>query len=167
MEDIKNVSKMPLKQYFTQITKGIRMTMQKTMIETIANYKEDFDLFDDPNDKLEYIFDLGKKHTTLRDVEKNDATFVVGCASAAWLVGECKDGILLLRGEGTSEMAKGMLTLLLSIFANRPVDEILSFDPAKLQDMGIIELLSPVRQQSLEAFLKMVYAYANGCKGKS
>ena len=134
------------------------------MEETIANFKEDFDLFPTANDKLEYIFDLGKKHTTLPEEEKNEATFVQGCASAAWLVGECKDGNLILRGEGTSEMAKGMLTLLLDIFGNRPVDEILNFDPAKLQDMGVIELLSPVRQQSLEAFLKMVYAYAHRCK---
>lgn len=134
------------------------------MEETIANYKEDFDLFPSANDKLEYIFDLGKRHTTLPDEEKNEATFVQGCASAAWLVGECKDGKLLLRGEGTSEMAKGMLTLLLDIFGNRSADEILNFDPAKLHDMGIVELLSPVRQQSLEAFLKMVYAYAQKCK---
>ena len=134
------------------------------MEETIANFKEDFDLFPDANDKLEYIFDLGKRHTTLPEEEKNEATFVQGCASAAWLVGECKDGNLILRGEGTSEMAKGMLTLLLDIFGNRPVDEILSFDPEKLHDMGVVELLSPVRQQSLEAFLKMVYAYAHKCK---
>ena len=132
--------------------------------ETIARYKEDFDLFPAANDKLEYIFDLGKKHTTLPDAEKNDDTFVHGCASAAWLVGECKDGKLVLRGEGTSEMAKGMLTLLLDIFNDRTPDEILNFDPAKLQELGIIELLSPVRQQSLEAFLNMVYAYAKKCK---
>ena len=132
--------------------------------ETIAHYKEDFDLFPTANDKLEYIFDLGKKHTTLPDEEKNDDTFVHGCASAAWLVGECKDDRLILRGEGTSEMAKGMLTLLLDIFNDRTPDEILNFDPAKLQDLGIIELLSPVRQQSLEAFLNMVYAYAKKCK---
>jgi cysteine desulfuration protein SufE len=134
------------------------------MEETIANFKEDFDLFPDANDKLEYIFDLGKKHTTLPEEEKNEATFVQGCASAAWLVGECKDGKLILRGEGTSEMAKGMLTLLLDIFGNRTADEILAFDPSKLHDMGVVELLSPVRQQSLEAFLKMVYAYAQRCK---
>jgi len=134
------------------------------MEETVAHFKEDFDLFPTANDKLEYIFDLGKRHTTLPDEEKNDATYVVGCASDAWLVGECKDGILLLRGEGTSEMAKGMLTLLLDIFANRPVDEVLNFDPDKLQEMGVVELLSPVRQQSLGAFLKMVYGYAHKCK---
>jgi len=136
------------------------------MEETVARYKEDFDLFPTANDKIEYIFDLGKKHMTLPDEEKNDATFVVGCASAAWLMGECKDGLLILRGEGTSEMAKGMLTLLLDIFGNRTADEILSFDPAKLQEMGVVELLSPVRQQSLEAFLNKVYAYAKRCKEK-
>jgi len=143
------------------------MNMQESMIETVARYKEDFDLFSTANEKLEYIFDLGKKHTTLPDEEKNDATYVVGCASDAWLMGECKDGLLILRGEGTSEMAKGMLALLLDIFANRPADEILAFDPAKLQEMGVVELLSPVRQQSLEAFLKKVYAYAQKCKGEN
>jgi len=56
------------------------------------------------------------------------------------------------------------MTLLLDIFSNRTPDEILSFDPAKLQDLGIVELLSPVRQQSMEAFLKKVYGYAQKCK---
>ncbi len=135
-----------------------------TMEETVARYKEDFDLFPTANDKIEYIFDLGKKHTVLSDEEKNDDTFVKGCASAAWLMGECKDGLLLLRGEGSSEMAKGMLTLLLDIFGNRTPDEILNFNPETLQGMGVIELLSPVRQQSLEAFLNKVYAYAQQCK---
>ena len=138
-----------------------------TMEETVAKYKEDFELFDDPNDKIAYIFDLGKKHSTLPEEEKNDETFVVGCASPAWLVGECKDGKLILRGEGSSEMAKGMMTLLLDIFSDRTADEILGFDPVKLHDMGIVELLSPVRQQSLEAFLKKVYDYAQRCKEKS
>lgn len=132
--------------------------------ETIAMYKEDFELFSTANEKLEYIFDLGKRHTRLKDEERNDATFVHGCASDAWLMGECIDGRLILRGEGTSEMAKGMLTLLLDIFSNRTADEILDFDSKKLEELGIIELLSPVRQQSLEAFLKMVYSYAKRCK---
>ena len=132
--------------------------------ETLARYKEDFDLFETPNEKFEYIFDLGKKHTTQTEEEKNDATFIEGCASPAWLVGECRDGKLMLRGEGSSEMAKGMLTLLLDIFNDRSPDEILNFNPEKLRELGIIEHLSPVRQQSLEAFLGKVYEYARKCK---
>ncbi|PHS37823.1 MAG: Fe-S cluster assembly protein SufE [Sulfurovum sp.] len=140
------------------------MSSKNTLLETIAAFKEDFDLFPTANDKLEYIFDLGKRHTTLPDEDKNDSTYVNGCASDSWLVGECTDGKLVLRGEGTSEMAKGMITLLLDIFSNRTADEILNFDPVNLEDMGVVELLSPVRQQSLEAFLKMVYGYAQKCK---
>ena len=135
-----------------------------SVAEKVNEYKEDLDLFETPNEKFEYIFDLGKKHTTLPEDEKNDATFIKGCASPAWLVGECKDGKLILRGEGTSEMAKGMLTLLLDIFSNQDVDDILSFDPQELGKLGIVEHLSPVRQQSLEAFLNKVYEYAKRCK---
>ena len=135
-----------------------------SVAQKVEEYKEDLDLFETPNEKFEYIFDLGKKHTTLPEEEKNDATFIEGCASPAWLVGECKDGKLILRGEGTSEMAKGMLTLLLDIFSNQDVDDILSFNPQELGKLGIVEHLSPVRQQSLEAFLNKVYEYAKRCK---
>ena len=135
-----------------------------SVAQKVEEYKEDLDLFEMPNEKFEYIFDLGKKHTTLPEEEKNDATFIEGCSSPAWLVGECKDGKLILRGEGTSEMAKGMLTLLLDIFSDQDVDDILSFDPQELGKLGIIEHLSPVRQQSLEAFLNKVYEYAKRCK---
>jgi len=135
-----------------------------TIQDRVDEYKSDFDLFDDPNDKLEYIFDLGKAHEGLPEEEKTEATRIVGCASDAWLVSECDHGIIHFRGEGTSEMAKGMMEMLLSIFSERSADEILSFDPANLHQMGIVELLSPVRQQSLEAFLGKVYGYAQACK---
>jgi cysteine desulfuration protein SufE len=136
----------------------------ETIKEAVNRYKEDLELFEDVNSKFEYIFDLGKKHTSLPSELKNDDTFIKGCASPAWLYGECKDGVLILKGEGTSEMAKGMLTLLLDIFSNKKVDDILNFNPQELSALGIVEHLSPVRQQSLEAFLNKVYNYAKMCK---
>jgi len=135
-----------------------------TIAEKIAQYRDDFDLFETANEKLEYLFDLGKKHTTLPEEAKNDKTFIGGCASPAWLSAACENGVLHLRGEGTSEMAKGMLTLLLDIFNDRTAEEILAFDPAGLEELGIVDLLSPVRQQSLEAFLEKLYGYARQCK---
>jgi cysteine desulfuration protein SufE len=59
-----------------------------------------------------------------------------------------------------------MLTLLLDIFSKRSAEEILAFDTNKLHEMGIVELLSPVRQQSLEEFLNKVYQYAEACKAQ-
>ncbi|HFB54031.1 MAG TPA: SufE family protein [Sulfurimonas autotrophica] len=138
-----------------------------SVMEKVNYYKEDLDMFETPNEKFEYIFDLGKRHTTLPENEKNDATFIEGCASPAWLVGECQGSKLLLRGEGTSEMAKGMLSLLLDIFSEQEVDDILNFNPQELSKLGIVEHLSPVRQQSLEAFINKVYSYAKRCKEKA
>ncbi len=137
-----------------------------TIIKQVEEFKSDFDLFEDPNEKLEYIFDLGKGHKTLEEKEKNDQTYVHGCSSEAWLVCDCSNKLINFRGEGTSELAKGMLVMLLKIFNQRTADEILAFNPQELQKMGIIELLSPVRQQSLEAFLTKVYTYAKECKEK-
>ncbi len=135
--------------------------------EIVDRYKEDFELFESKDEKFEYIFDLGKKHKSLDPDQKNEKTFIQGCSSPAWLVAECKDGKLFLKGEGTSELAKGMLVMLLDIFSGHPAKEILEFDPNYLKNLGIIELLSPVRQQSLEAFLKKVYEYAKKCEEKN
>ena len=54
--------------------------------------------------------------------------------------------------------------MLLGIFNNRTPDEILTFDPNALKEIGLMELLSPVRQQGLEAFLGVIYGYAKACK---
>ncbi len=131
--------------------------------EKIEKYREDFELFDTDNEKLEYIFDLGKRHTGLPEEKKNDRTFIEGCASPAWLTAECRDEKVLFEGEGSSEMAKGMMVLLLDIFGDSAPEEILSFDPEELGKLGIVELLSPVRRQSLEAFLNKVFDYAREC----
>lgn len=64
-------------------------------------------------------------------------------------------------------MAKGMMTILLDIFNDRTPEEILSFDPLELQNMGITELLSPVRQKGLEAFLNTIYGHAKAHKTAS
>ncbi len=134
------------------------------VMENLERYVEDLELFESPNEKFDYIFDIGKRHSALDEAEKNDATFIKGCASPAWLVGECKDKKLFLRGEGTSEMAKGMLVMLLDIFSGADAEEILSFDPKELSRLGILEHLSPVRQKSMEAFLEKLYTYAKECK---
>ncbi len=132
--------------------------------ETVDAFKSDFELLGEPEAIMEYIFDMGKQHKGLPEEERTEESYVDGCASEAWLVCDYDDGIIKFRGHGTSEMAKGMMELLLKIFSDRTPDEILSFNPEELHKMGIVELLSPVRQQSLEAFLKKVYGYAQKCK---
>ena len=135
-----------------------------TMEEQVKVYKDDLALFPDKDSKMEYILDYGKEATVLEAKFKSEENIIRGCSSLAWLHKEYKDGRLMLEAEGDSIIAKGMLVLLLEIFNNRTLDEIFSFDTKLLLEMGVMELLSPVRQQGLEAFLNTIYTYAQKCK---
>lgn len=135
------------------------------MDEALQQIKEDFDLLQDPNAIVEYILELGQTNEMrLPDELKNDQTKIHGCASDAWMVEECKDGKCHFTVEGSSEMAKGMIPLMLKIFNDRTPDEILSFDPQKLYSLGFDKILSPTRLQGMEAFLKRIYGFAQKCK---
>jgi cysteine desulfuration protein SufE len=135
-----------------------------TMQEQVELYKNDLNLFSDKDAKMEYILDYGKEADKLESEYKIDDNIIKGCSSLAWLHKAYKDSKIHLEAEGDSIIAKGMLVMLLEIFNNRTPDEILSFDPKKLLDIGLMELLSPVRQQGLEAFLNVIYSYAKECK---
>ena len=135
-----------------------------TMDEQVAIYKEDLNLFDDKDLKMDYVLDYAKEAQKLDASKKTEANIVKGCSSLAWLDKNYEDGKVHLNAEGDSIIAKGMLVILLSIFSNRTPEEILAFDPKKLLEMGVMELLSPVRQQGMEAFLNLIYSYAKSCK---
>lgn len=136
-----------------------------TMDEQVQAFKEDLALFPDKDSKMEYILDFGKEAGKLEPQYKTDDNIIKGCSSLAWLHKAYEKGKVLLEAEGDSIIAKGMLVMLLKIFNDRTPEEILAFDPNRLKDMGIMELLSPVRQQGLEAFLNVIYGYAKACKG--
>ncbi len=131
-----------------------------TMSEQVNIYKEDLQMFSDNNEKLEYLLDYGKHSIALDPKYKTDENIIKGCSSLAWLHKEYEGGKIILEAEGDSIIAKGMLVILLSIFDDRTPEEIFAFDTQELMSMGVMELLSPVRQQGLEAFLNVIYAYA-------
>ena len=135
-----------------------------TMAEQVKVYKDDLALFADKDEKMQYILDYAKEADSLNQKFKIDENIIKGCSSLAWLHKEYTDGKIILEAEGDSLIAKGMLVLLLGIFNKRTPDEIFAFDTKLLLEMGVMELLSPVRQQGLEAFLNVIYTYAQACK---
>jgi len=135
-----------------------------TMSEQVKAYKEDLELFMSNDEKMEYILDFGHDAPTIDPQYKCDENIIKGCSSLAWLHKSFDGEKIHLEAEGDSIIAKGMLVMLLGIFNDRTPDEILAFDPNELKELGLLELLSPVRQQGLEAFLKLIYGYAKECK---
>ncbi|MBC8236700.1 MAG: SufE family protein [Helicobacteraceae bacterium] len=137
------------------------------MQEQVQVYKEDLALFPDKDSKMEYILDYAKHAIEFNPKYKTEENIIKGCSSLAWLHKEYVAGRILLEADGDSIIAKGMLVILLSIFSNRTPQEIFDFDTKLVLEMGVMELLSPVRQQGLEAFLKVIYSYTGECQGRS
>lgn len=134
-----------------------------TMQAQAQLFKEDLALMPDKDSKMEYILDYAKEGVPLDPTYKTEANIVKGCSSLAWVHKAYENDKVMLEAEGDSIIAKGMLVMLLKIFSGRTPEEILAFNPNLLKEMGVMELLSPVRQQGLEAFLNLIYGYAKQC----
>lgn len=112
---------------------------------------EEFELFDDWEERYRYIIDLGKDMAPLADAEKTDATRVLGCASQVWLVLDpAPEGVLRFRGESDAFIVKGLIAVLLRLLNNLPYSDIQDFSIRDtLHRLGLDEALSSQRTNGL------------------
>ena len=60
---------------------------------------EDVSVFDDNNDKLEYLIDLGKSLPKLGEEYKTPEYEIHGCQSKVWLRAYSKNNLLFFEGD--------------------------------------------------------------------
>ena len=112
---------------------------------------EDFELFDDWEDRYRYIIDLGKDLAPLKAEEKTDATKVLGCASQVWLVIDpAPAGLLRFRGDSDAFIVKGLVAILIRLLNDLPYSDIQDFSIRDtLNQLGLNEALSSQRTNGL------------------
>lgn len=117
---------------------------------------DEFELFDDWEERYRYIIDLGKDLTPLKDAEKTDATKVLGCASQVWLVIDpAPEGILRFRGESDAFIVKGLIAVLIRLLDGLPYSEIQDFSIRDtLSKLGLNEALSSQRTNGLMSMVE-------------
>ncbi|ESQ88434.1 cysteine desufuration protein SufE [Asticcacaulis sp. AC460] len=117
---------------------------------------EEFELFDDWEERYRYIIDLGKDMPPLKPEERSDATRVLGCASQVWLVIDpAPDGELRFRGESDAFIVKGLIAILVRLLDGLPFDEIQSFSIRDtLHRLGLDEALSSQRTNGLMSMVE-------------
>lgn len=117
---------------------------------------DEFELFDDWEDRYRYIIDLGKDLAPLKPEEKTDATKVLGCASQVWLVMDAApEGILRFRGESDAFIVKGLIAVLVRLLDGLPYSEIQSFSIRDtLTKLGLNEALSSQRTNGLMSMVE-------------
>jgi cysteine desulfuration protein SufE len=140
------------------------MTQAATIAEEQQLIAEDFELFDDWREKIEYVLDLGRALDGLPDEERVDANKVKGCQSQVWMVAELDPdtGLVAIRADSDAFIVRGLIGLLLRLYANRRPEDILANPPAVFQEIGLGAHLSPTRANGLHAMIKRIRQLASG-----
>ena len=134
------------------------MTQTATIAEEQAAIAEDFELFDDWRERIEYVLELGKKLEPFPEEHRVDANKVKGCQSQVWMVAmpDAESGTLRIQADSDAFIVKGLIALLLRLYDRRPPADILDNPPDVFDEIGLGRHLSPTRANGLHAMINRI-----------
>lgn len=108
-------------------------------------------------EKYKHIIEWGKKLAPLSSEEKKDKYLVRGCQSQVWLLSHLnKEKKIIFRGESDALITQGLLSLVLYFYSNTFPQEILKATPDFIQEIDLIQNLSPLRRGGLGALIHQI-----------
>jgi cysteine desulfuration protein SufE len=121
---------------------------------------EDFSMFEDWNDKYEYLIDYGKSLPLIDDQYKTEDYRIHGCQSRVWLHAEIENDILNFYADSDAIITKGIVGLLIKVLSGQSPKEVVDSDLYFLKKIGLQEHLSPTRANGLVSMIKQIKTYA-------
>jgi len=127
---------------------------------------ENFELFDDWEDKYRYLIDLGEHLPQLPPELHSEEWKVSGCQSQVWLVPaiveENGQKLINFRGDSDAAIVKGIIAIVLSIFTHKTPQQIKEIEVENIfAKLGLSEHLSPSRRNGLGAMTEKIRYYAS------
>lgn len=122
----------------------------------------DFEFLDEWDDRYKYIIDLGRALPPYPDDYRDDAHKVRGCASQVWLhAARRDDGRIALEGDSDAHIVKGLVALLIALYAGKSANEMRDLDAeAALAPFDLQDHLTPQRSNGLHSMIKRIRAIA-------
>ena len=128
---------------------------------------EEFSLFDDWEEKYEYIIDLGKKLEPLDEKYKVPENIIKGCQSTVWLTSEFKDGKIFYKADSDAVIVKGLISMLIKVLSDNTPDEILNAKLDFINEIGMMTHLAQTRSNGLLAMIRQMKNFALAYKLKT
>lgn len=128
---------------------------------------EDFDLFDEWDEKYAYIIDLGKKLPGIDAKYKVEENIIKGCQSLVWMVSSYKDGKVYFEGESDAIIVKGLVALLLKVLSGQPAEDIAKSEMYFIHKIGMEQHLSMTRSNGLASMVKQMKMHAIAYQSKT
>jgi len=128
--------------------------------EIIHEIIEEFEMFDDWNDKYEFIINLGQELEGLDSQYHTEEYKIKGCQSQVWLRAHVKDDKVIYEADSDALIVKGLVALLLRVYSEQKPEEVLNNPPDFFNTVGLSNHLSPMRSNGLNEMIKKINAYA-------
>jgi len=128
---------------------------------------ENFSLFDgDMETTLFYLMDLGKKLPAMPQEHKTEDYIIKGCQSKVWVYPSFVEGKVHLEADSNTEITKGLVYLLWSIWNNRTPEEILNTELFFIDKIGMSRMIGSQRSNGFANMIKQMKMYALAYSGK-
>ena len=127
-----------------------------TIAETENEIVEDFAMFDQWDDKYQYIIDLGKTLAPMNTEWKTDDRLIKGCQSRVWLYTELRDGKVIYHADSDAIITKGIVALMVRVLSEHTPKEIVDAPLDFIEKIGLKEHLSPTRANGLLSMVKQM-----------
>ena len=121
---------------------------------------DEFSMFDDWDERFQYVIDLGKGLPLIEEQYKTEENTIKGCQSKVWLHGEMVNDKIVFTADSDAIITKGIIAILIRVFSNQTAADILNADTNFIDKMGLKEQLSPTRANGLVSMIKNIKMYA-------
>ena len=128
---------------------------------------EEFSLFDNWEDKYEYIIDLGKKLAPLNPEFKIDENKIKGCQSQVWLVADEHGGRIFFKADSDAVIVRGLVSMLIRVLSGHTYDEIIHAKLDFINKIGMTTHLAQTRSNGLLSMVKQMKNYALAYRAKA
>lgn len=117
---------------------------------------EEFSLFDNWEDKYEYIIDMGKKLPALEEKYRTDEHKIRGCQSAVWMVSTYSDGRVHYKADSDAMIVKGLISMLIRVLSGQKAEDIRSAELKFIERIDMSSHLAQTRSNGLRAMVKQM-----------
>ena len=128
--------------------------------EKVEEYKKTLAMFPNPQEKYQYLIEQAKKNEDFPQALRIDEFKVNGCQSQVWLVPEEKKDKLFFKSDSDALIAKGLVTLITSIYSNEAPKDIANSKIDLMEEFELGVILSPARRNGAFSMLKTIKEYS-------
>jgi cysteine desulfuration protein SufE len=121
---------------------------------------DEFSMFEDWEERYQYMIDLGKELPLIETQYKTDSNIIKGCQSKVWVHAELQADKIAFTADSDAIITKGIIAILIRVFSNQHPKAILEADTLFIDKIGLKEHLSPTRANGLVSMIKQLKMYA-------